>query len=151
MAEKNNATCKICGKPYYACMSCADSMKAHPWKAFTDTANCYKVFQVVRGLSTGVYTKDEAKEKFKNIDLSDLEGYREHIKTLIKDVLKEDKVEVVVEATEKIENVVVEDVLDVVDIKVEEAEIVENVEDVVKPTVSRKRNYKVDSEVEKTE
>ena len=148
MAEKNNATCKICGKPYYACMSCADSMKAHPWKAFTDTANCYKVFQVVRGLSTGVYTKDEAKEKFKNINLEDIEFFRPHIRDIIKDVLKEDKV--VVETTKKIENTVVEDVANVDEInvevksKVEETEIAEITEDVVKPTVSRKRNYKVE-------
>lgn len=124
MAEKNNATCKICGKPYYACMSCADSMKAHPWKAFTDTANCYKVFQVVRGLSTGVYTKDEAKVKFKNIDLKDIESFRPHIKDIIKDVLKEEKVDVERVATEEVAT----------------EEVVE------KTTVSRKRNYRAETE-----
>ena len=123
MAEKNNATCKICGKPYYACMSCADSMKAHPWKVFTDTSEHYKVFQVVRGLSTGVYTKDEAKEKFKNIDLKDIESFRPHIKDIIKDVLKEEKV-------------VEEDM----------AEEVVTDEVVLKPTTSRKRSYKVETE-----
>lgn len=138
MAEKHNATCKICGKSYYACMSCADTMKLHPFKSFTDTAEHFKVFQVVRGLSTGVYTKDEAKEKFKNIDLSDVESFRPHIRDIIKDVLKEEKV--VVKATEKIENTVVEDVKKV---KVAEAEIAE---DAVKPTVSRKRNYRVETE-----
>ena len=121
--EKNNAVCKICGKPYYACMSCADSIKAHPWKAFTDTANCYKVFQVVRGFSSGVYTKDEFKSKLQNIDLSDLDGYREHIKALIKDALKEDEVT-------KAETTIAEEV--------EMEEIV-----VEKPIYSRKRNYKV--------
>lgn len=124
MAEKNNATCKICGKPYYACMSCADSMKAHPWKAFTDTANCYKVFQVVRGLSTGVYTKDEAKVKFKNIDLKDIESFRPHIKDIIKDVLKEEKADVERVATEE---VAIEEVVE-------------------KTTVSRKRNYRAETE-----
>ena len=93
MAENNNATCKICGKSYYVCMSCADSMKAHPWKVFTDTSEHYKVFQVVHGLSTGVYAKDEAKEKLKNINLKDIESFRPHIKDIVKDVLKEEKVE----------------------------------------------------------
>lgn len=124
MTEKNNATCKICGKPYYMCMSCADSIKAHPWKAFTDTANCYKVFQVVHGLSTGVYTKDEAKKKFKNIDLKDIESFRPHIRDIIKDVLKEEKVDV--------EEVTVEEVV------ADEA--------IVKSAVSRKRNYKAEIE-----
>lgn len=130
--EKNNAVCKICGKPYYACMSCADSIKAHPWKAFTDTANCYKVFQVVRGFSTGVYTKDEAREKLQNIDLKDIESFRPHIKKIVKDILKEDKV--VVETAEKIENTVIAEV------KVEETE------NAVKPIYSRKRSYKVEAE-----
>lgn len=96
MAEKYNATCSICGKPYYVCMSCKDSMQLHPYKNFTDTAEHYKVFQAVRGFSTGVYNKDEFKSKLKNIDLSDLDGYRPHIKDLIKDALKE---EVIVEAS----------------------------------------------------
>ena len=138
MAEKNNAVCSICGKEYYACLSCSDTMKLHPYKSFTDTAEHFKVFQVVRGLSTGVYTKDEAKEKFKNIDLKDIETFRPHIMKIIKDVLKENKA--VVEDAEKIENSVVEDI---VEVKVEKTE---TNEDVVKPTVSRKRNYKVETE-----
>lgn len=138
MAEKNNAVCSICGKEYYACLSCSDTMKLHPYKSFTDTAEHFKVFQVVRGLSTDVYTKDEAKEKFKNIDLTDIETFRPHIKNIIKDVLKEEKV--VIKATEKIENAVVRDIAEV---KVEKTE---TFEDVVKPTVSRKRNYKVEVE-----
>lgn len=124
MLEKNNATCKICGKPYYVCMSCADSMKAHPWKIFTDTSEHYKIFQVVRGLSTGVYTKDEGKKKFKNIDLRDIESFRPHIKDIIKDVLKEEKA--IVEET------VIEEV--------KTDEIIE------KPIASRKRSYKVETE-----
>lgn len=129
MAEKHNATCKICGKSYYACMSCADTMKLHPFKSFTDTAEHFKVFQVVRGLSTGVYTKDEAKEKFKNIDLSDIESFRPHIKDIIKDVLKEEKVVVEEVITKEIatDEVAVEEV-------------------VAKPTTSRKRSYKMETE-----
>lgn len=143
MAE-NNAVCSICGKPYHLCLSCSDAMKLHPWKTYTDSQECFKVFQVVRGFSTGVYTKDEAKEKLQNVDLKNFDFFRPHIKKIVKDILKEDKL--VVETTEKIENTVVEDVAEVEDNKVEEVKIVENVEDVVKPTVSRKRNYKVETE-----
>lgn len=136
MTEKNNAVCSICGKGYYACMSCADAIKLHPWKTYTDTQECFKVFQVVRGFSTGVYTKEEAKEKLQNVDLKDIGSFRPHIKKIVKDILKEDKV--VVETAEKNKNTVVEDVAEV---KVEETEIIENV---VEPIVSRKRNYKVE-------
>ena len=49
---------------------------------FTDTAEHYKVFQAVRGLSTGVYSNDEFKSKLKNIDLSNY-----YTKTQIDDIV----------------------------------------------------------------
>ena len=100
---------------------------------FTDTSECYKVFQVVKGFSTGVYTKSEFKSKLKNLDLSDLENYREHIKVLIKDTLKEDKP--VIKSVEKVEELVEE-------VAVEN----ESIEEVVKPVYSRKKSYKAEAE-----
>ena len=96
MGEQNNATCSICGNPYHLCLSCKDSMKLHPWKIHCCSPDCYKTFQVVKGYNTGVYTKEEFKSKLKNIDLSNLEHYKENIKVLIKDTLKEEKEEFVV-------------------------------------------------------
>lgn len=93
MAEKNNATCSICGEAYYTCLSCKDFMRLQPWKIYCCSSSCYQTFQAVRGYSTGIYDKEEFKSKLKNIDLSNLENYREHIKDLIKDVLKEEVVE----------------------------------------------------------
>ena len=140
MAEKNNATCAICGEPYYVCMSCRDSLKINPWKVHTDTPNCYKVYQVVHGFSTGVYTKDEAKDKFSNIDLENLNSFRPHIKKIVKDILKEDRlVAKVVEEVELVEQTVETEVAEVKEEKVE------------KPIVSRKRNFRVEVEAEKAE
>lgn len=134
MAEKNNATCAICGEPYYVCMSCRDSLKINPWKVHTDTPNCYKVYQVVHGFSTGVYTKDEVKDKLKNIDLGNLNSFRPHIKKIVKDILKEDKsVAKVVEKVKSIETTVKTDVAEVE-------------EEVIEKSISRKRNYKVGAE-----
>ena len=96
MGEQNNATCSICGNPYHLCLSCKDSMKLHPWKIHCCSPDCYKTFQVVKGYNTGVYTKEEFKSKLKNIDLSNLENYKENIKVLINDTLKEEKEEFVV-------------------------------------------------------
>lgn len=133
MAE--NATCSICGKGYHMCLSCKDSIQLAPWKVHTDTAEHYKVFQVIRGLSTGVFTKDEAKAKFKNIDLRDLNEFRPHIKKIIKDVLKEEKPVVEVATTEAKKEMVVENVIKV-----------EKPEGIVKATMPRKKNYKVEME-----
>ena len=134
MAEKNNATCSICGKGYHICLSCKDAIQLSPWKIHCCSVDCYKTYQVVRGFSTGVYTNEEFKSKLKNINLSNLENYREHIKALIKSALKEKSSAKAVEKVEPIEAEVVE---------VKEVDVVENIE---KPTVSRKRNYKVEAE-----
>lgn len=132
MAEnKNNAVCSICGRNYHKCLSCRDSMKLQPWKMFTDTSECYKVFQAVKGFSTGVYTKEEFRSKLNNIDLSDLENYREHIKAIIKDAL--------------IEEVNVEETPIEAESTVEEFPVVE------RTTISRKRNYRVKDEIDEIE
>lgn len=131
MANNNNSTCSICGKEYYACLSCHDSIKANPWKVYTDTAEHYKVFQVIRGLSTNVYTEEEAKAKLKNINLNDIESFRPHIKQIIKDILKEEK------APAKI-----------IDKTEEPVEVKTSIEEVIieKPSYYRKRNYKNEAE-----
>lgn len=141
MVEKNNAVCSICGKPYHLCLSCKDSMKLHPWKIHCCSSECYKTFQIVKGFNNGVYTKEEAIEKFKNVDLKNLEDFVPHIKKFVKDILKEEKV--AVKATKKIEDTVVENIESVM---IKKADVVD--EDVVKPTVYRKKNYKVEAEVE---
>ena len=100
---------------------------------FTDTAEHYKVFQAVRGFSIGVYNEEEFKAKLKNIDLSDLENYREHIKVIIKNALKEDKSAIELAMEEAVEEIMVEDI------------------PIVKASTSRKRSYRVNNEVAETE
>lgn len=93
MSEQINAYCTVCGNGYHLCLSCKDKMKLQPWKAFTDTAEHYKIHQIIHGFSTKVYTKDEVRSKLKNVDLSDLETFKPNIKAIIKDVLKEESIE----------------------------------------------------------
>lgn len=139
MAQKNNAHCTICGKPYYVCMSCLDAMRLTPWKIHTDTAEHFKVSQVVHGVSTNVYTKDEAKIKLQNINLDDIDTFKPHIKKIIEDILKEDKP--VVKTIEKAENPI--EVENPVEMEVKKAEESVITEKVVAP---RKRNIKVETE-----
>lgn len=127
MANKNNAKCSICGAEYYACLSCHDSMKLSPWKLHCCSASHYQVFQVVRGLSTGVYTEEEAKEKFKKIDLTDMDSFRPNIKKIVENVLKKKEKESVENIEETVE---VETEKDIV------------VEDIIKTTYPRKRNFR---------
>ena len=124
MSEQINAYCTICGNGYHMCLSCKDKMKMSPWKMYTDSAEHYKIHQIIYGLSTKVYTEDEAMLKLKNVDLSDLETFKPNIKTIIKGILEKEKIaEEVVKKAETEEKTIVE-----------------------KPTYSRKRNYKVETE-----
>ena len=136
MKEQNNASCSICGSPYHLCLSCKDSMKLQPWKIHCCSSECYKTFQIVKGFNNGVYTKEKAREKFKNVDLRKLNDFIPHIKKIVKDILKEEKtVETEVAAAEEI--VVIDNIA-----VAEENIVAEDFENIVKPTVSRKRNYK---------
>lgn len=87
MAEKINATCAICGKGYHLCMSCKDMITLTPWKKHTDTSEHYKIYQIIHGYSTKVYTKAEAKAKLKKVDLSDFDTLRDNIKAVITDIM----------------------------------------------------------------
>lgn len=101
--KKHNSFCAICGKSYYYCNSCKDTAHLYPYKILTDTSEHYKVFMIIRGYDNGLYTKEETKEKLNNVDISDLETYKENIRDIIKDILKVDNKVEVVEKKEIIE------------------------------------------------
>ena len=144
MAEKNNAYCSICGNPYYVCMSCLDSMRLSPWKIHTDTSEHFKVYQIIHGYMSNVYSKDEARTKLKNVDLRDVESFKPNIKEIIKDILKEEKS--TAKTVNKVETLVETEYVEKENAEVENNAAVEDVKNITKPTVSRKRNYKVEAE-----
>lgn len=86
MAETNNTTCSICGKGYYLCLACK-SHRTTPWKVLTDTAEHYKIHQVIKGYMSKVYTKDEANKKLKAIDLTGIEDFKPHIKAILYEIM----------------------------------------------------------------
>lgn len=114
--KKYNATCSICGKPYNMCYSCDKKNAQLVWKRFCDTPEHYKIYQVVHGYTTGLYTKAEADKKLKNIDTSDIDELRPNIREILVDIMGNDKkVEPVVESVD-------------VEAPVESAEPVESIE-----------------------
>jgi tetrahydromethanopterin S-methyltransferase subunit H len=101
-------------------------MALNPWKVLCCSAQHYQVHQIIKGRNSGVYTKDEAKNKLKNIDI-DISDFKPNIKQIVEDILKEDKhlIEPIVEVSEE---VVVE-----------------------KPVYSRKRKYKTNYEIKEVD
>ncbi len=88
MNQTNNAVCAICGKEYYMCMSCKETRSLHPWKLHTDTSEHYKIYQVLRGYTTGKYSRLETEERLNNIDLSDLNTLKDNIRNTINDIMR---------------------------------------------------------------
>lgn len=86
MSGKKYFECAICGKKYEACYSCSRKDPSLSWKNLCDTAEHYKIFQIVNGYTAGVYTKEEAAKKLKNVNLSDLDSLRDNIKAIIKSI-----------------------------------------------------------------
>lgn len=87
MGKNDNAKCVICGKGYHLCMSCKEKLAIAPYKTLTDTAEHYKVHQVLNGYRCGVYTKEEANKALSNVDLSDRETYIEAVKKLLDEIM----------------------------------------------------------------
>lgn len=87
MNNNHNSFCAICGNSYYYCHSCKDQARLHPYKIHTDTSEHFKVFTVIRGYSVGLYTKEEANKLLKNIDISDMNTYKDNIKSVLDEIL----------------------------------------------------------------
>lgn len=87
MAETINATCIVCGKGYHKCISCRDMVRLHPWQTHTDTSEHYKIYQILHGHATDVYSKEEAKEKLQLVDLSDINTFKPEVQAYIHKIM----------------------------------------------------------------
>lgn len=132
--KKYNATCSICGKPYNMCYSCDKKNAQLIWKRFCCCPEHYKIYQVVHGYTTGLYTKAEADKKLKNIDTSDIDELRTNIREILVGIMGNDK---------KVEPVV-EDKAESVDVKasVESAKLIATAEAPVEPSTKARRTRK---------
>ena len=96
----NNRICLTCGKPYEYCGSCQSSLTLPVWKNIFDTENCKTVFEIVSDYAQNVITKEVAKTKLLNCDLS--HSFKGNIKKYIDEIIIEEKIEQIIE-TEKTE------------------------------------------------
>lgn len=88
MAEKNNATCAICGKEYYVCNTCRDTKIFKPWRTIADSIDCYKIYMTIYDYRAGKISKEEAKNNFNYIILP--ETFQDHIKKVIDEIMEDD-------------------------------------------------------------
>ena len=100
MSEKYNATCAICGKPYEICRTCQEIKSFTPWRTITDTLQHYTLFLVLSEYSR---TKDKAKAKdeLSKCDLSEKELFKDSVKNMIDEIMKEDTIKIIEETSEE--------------------------------------------------
>ena len=100
MSEKYNATCAICGQPYKICRTCQEIKSFTPWRTITDTLQHYSLFLVLSEYSR---TKDKAKAKdeLSKCDLSEKELFKDSVKNMIDEIMKEDAIKIIEETSEK--------------------------------------------------
>lgn len=71
---KANATCKVCGKPYYICKQCVrlQANGVYSWRLDADSEQCFKVFMVLEDFREKRMTKEMAKAALESIPVSDI-------------------------------------------------------------------------------
>lgn len=85
---KNNCNCAICGKGYYLCTPC-NKPETHTWKLHTCTSEHYKVYSVIHGYSTGVYTEKETYDRLKNVNLSEKHSFKKNVRDIIEKIISD--------------------------------------------------------------
>ena len=99
MSEKYNATCAICGQPYKICRTCQEIKSFTPWRTITDTLQHYTLFLVLSEYSR-IKDKVKAKDELLKCDLSEKESFKDSVKNMIDEIMKEDTIKIVEETSE---------------------------------------------------
>lgn len=89
-SKKHNATCSICGNKYTVCRTCADQLSLKPWRTVTDTAEHYKIYLAIHGYTLSK-DKEKAKKELERCDLSELENFNSEIRSVINEIMTENK------------------------------------------------------------
>lgn len=97
---KANRICKTCGKEYFFCNNCEKNINSPRWMLLWDTENCKSIFEIVSNYAQKVDSKAVAKKKLSKCDLSEQYTFTETIRSLINEIMEEEKVEEVKEPTE---------------------------------------------------
>ena len=85
MAEKNNATCAICGTKYDMCNTCRSTKTYFPWRTVADSIECYKIYMIIYDYNYKKISKEKAKEKLGDCVIQ--KQFQPHNKTVINEIM----------------------------------------------------------------
>lgn len=97
MASRYKKICYLCGKEYQYCSNCRDFRTQPAWKNMFDTEDCHEIFNISTQFAQGYLSKEEAKEKLKKHDLSNMTSFKPEAIEQIQLILIESPKEEIVE------------------------------------------------------
>lgn len=89
MEQKPNTKCSICGKEYYRCMSSMNMKSFTPWKAITDSIDCYKIYLTLQAYHNGHANRSKTQLDLRKCNLSELHSFPSELKNTILEILDE--------------------------------------------------------------
>lgn len=91
---RDERTCVICGTHYSYCPNCVDYNSQPRWKFLFHDKNCHDIYRILNDYGAGMITKDQARDRLKSIDLSNLNDFRKDFQDQIKDIMKQHVVKI---------------------------------------------------------
>ena len=93
--------CIVCGKEYKYCSHCSQYNSDETWRYLYCSENCRKIFHIFSDVKGKAISEEEARKRFKECDLSDIDSFSDELKAMIGGASKE-------EAKEELANLEVE-------------------------------------------
>ena len=89
MAEQFDHECLICGTRYRHCNACKTMHDFRPWRAVTDTAECYEAFLALREYQAERMTKERFREVLMDLGFAE-KKVRPEVAAIFDEVLTEE-------------------------------------------------------------
>ncbi len=84
---KDNKTCILCGKKYSYCNRCEEFDHLPRWMEIYCSENCKKIFNALSSYNMGHITKEEAKTRLEECDLSYIDKFNHINKKFVEDII----------------------------------------------------------------
>lgn len=88
----DNKKCIVCGKRYSYCPTCTQDKFKPVWMSLYHDSNCKDIWQTLCAESVGHMTAQEAAEKLRTLDLSNMSAFKENVQNHIQRLLTDDLV-----------------------------------------------------------
>lgn len=96
--------CAVCGTEYKYCNTCPSDLNKPSWMTLFDEENCKDIYNILSAKIANKLTKEEASDKLKQCNLSNLKNFNNKMKERVEEILAfEENVSVFTEENASIE------------------------------------------------